>query len=246
MNHAQAVETHAVERYLLNEMSELDRHAFEAHYFECETCADDVRAGALMREGVKAGFVGGVSGGTEVPPYVSGGRTDVSTSAPGGGTEVPPNSTVVTPFLPRRRWSPSVVLPWAAAATLALAVGYQGLWTIPALRRQVVGPHALSPVPLRPASRGADVSVARLSDGPLVLALELSGIAPGTRLTYDLRTAGGQVAASGAALAPPPGVPLLLLIPRSSLVGAGSHVLSIRAAEGGPAALDYRFTISDQ
>jgi hypothetical protein len=245
MDHAQAVGTHAVERYLLNEMSELDRHAFEAHFFECEVCADDVRAAALMREGVKAGFLGRASdarraaadphgnGGTEILPFA---------------LSAPPHepSGVVTAFQPRRRWSPSVLLPWAAAATLALAVGYQALWTIPDLRRQVVGPQALSPVPLRPASRGADVSVARPTEGPLALAVELAGIAPGAGLTYDLRTAGGQVAASGAALAPPPGVPLLLLIPRSSLVGAGSYVLSVRASVGEPAVLDYRFTISDR
>src|SRR5580692_9218965 len=57
MNHLQAVKTSAPERYLLEEMSELERHAFEEHYFSCADCAEDVRLGALMREGGKAGFL---------------------------------------------------------------------------------------------------------------------------------------------------------------------------------------------
>jgi hypothetical protein len=224
MDHAQAIGTHAAERYLLEEMTELERHAFEAHYFECETCADEVRTGALMSEGVRAGFTGDAA--------------EPAASQP---------SAVVAAFRPRLRWSPSVVLPWAAAATLALATGYQALWTVPELRRQVMAPQALSPIPLRPATRGAEVTVARPeADGPVTLAIEVAAIAPGVGLTYDLRTAGGQVAASGAALAPSPGAPLLLLIPASSLVGTGSYELSIRAAEGEPAVLSYRFTISDQ
>src|SRR6202040_1349443 len=57
MNHLQAVKTSAPERYLLEEMSELERHAFEDHYFSCADCAEDVRLGALMREGARAGFL---------------------------------------------------------------------------------------------------------------------------------------------------------------------------------------------
>src|SRR5690606_37838396 len=58
MTHAVAVSTHAVERYLLEEMTELERHRFEEHYFDCQDCAADLRAGTLMREGVAAGMLG--------------------------------------------------------------------------------------------------------------------------------------------------------------------------------------------
>jgi hypothetical protein len=57
MTHTDAVETSATERYLLDEMSESERQAFEAHYFECEQCADDVRAASRMRDGVAAGLL---------------------------------------------------------------------------------------------------------------------------------------------------------------------------------------------
>jgi hypothetical protein len=48
MDHHDAVRTLAAERYLLEEMSESEREEFEAHYFECPTCAESVRAGAAL------------------------------------------------------------------------------------------------------------------------------------------------------------------------------------------------------
>lgn len=221
MTHAVAVSTHAVERYLLDEMTELERHRFEEHYFDCHDCAADLRAGNLMREGVAAGMIGTAAAATVK------------------------ETATVTPFRPRKAWSPSVVLPWAAAAMLALAVGYQSLFVVPGLRQEL-GPQALSPVTLRSASRGAEPQVA-LSSGPVTFALDMSGVQAGTRLTYDLRTAGGEIAASGTAVAPSPGTPLLLLIPGTAIASPGSHVLTVRAeGPAGPATTDYRFTVTTQ
>ena len=56
MDHRQAVDSLASERYLLNEMTEAERESFEDHYFSCVECADDVRAGALMSDGARAGW----------------------------------------------------------------------------------------------------------------------------------------------------------------------------------------------
>ena len=53
MTHQQAVSTMASERYLLEEMPEIERHAFEEHFFSCADCAEDVRTGELMREGAR-------------------------------------------------------------------------------------------------------------------------------------------------------------------------------------------------
>jgi hypothetical protein len=221
MTHAAAVATHAVERYLLDEMTELERHRFEEHYFGCQECAADLRGGTLMREGVAAGMLG-----------------------PAAAPAVKEPATV-TPFRPRKAWSPSVVLPWAAAAMLALAVGYQSLFVVPGLRDQLTAPQVLSPVTLRAASRGAEPQVRR-SSGPTTFALDLSGVQAGTRLTYDLRTAGGDIAATGSAEAPSPGTPLLLLIPGTAFAAPGSYVLTVRAdGPSGPATTDFRFTVTD-
>ena len=57
MNHKTAVETMAAERYLLDEMNGDERDAFEEHFFDCAHCADEVRAGGIMRHGVRAGLI---------------------------------------------------------------------------------------------------------------------------------------------------------------------------------------------
>ena len=60
MNHEVATKTQAVERYLLGEMPLEERDAFEEHYFACQDCAEEVRAGwaltrdfkSVLREGI--------------------------------------------------------------------------------------------------------------------------------------------------------------------------------------------------
>lgn len=243
MTHQQAIEKHAAERYLLEEMPELERFAFEEHLFGCQICAEDVRTGAWMQEGVKAGLLpaaadsaqGHKAGGAR--PEAAGPRSTVEPAA-----VAPPEAASTVVRLSSRSHP---VLPWAIAATLAVAIGYQQFWVVPDLREQVIGPSVLSPVTLRGASRGAEPMLTRPASGAISLAVDLPDIAAGTRLTYDLRTADGASVASGTAAAPPPGTPLLLLIPASALDSAGRHVLSVSTGDAGSASVDYRFTITD-
>lgn len=46
MDHRAAVETGATERYLLGELEEPSRSAFEEHFFSCAQCAEEVRTSA--------------------------------------------------------------------------------------------------------------------------------------------------------------------------------------------------------
>ena len=48
MDHTEAVDQYAVEKYLLEELSPEARAAFEEHYFGCEECATDLRAAAVF------------------------------------------------------------------------------------------------------------------------------------------------------------------------------------------------------
>ena len=50
MTHQQALDGLASERYLLNEMTEVERFEFEEHYFDCAECAEDVRLGEMVRQ----------------------------------------------------------------------------------------------------------------------------------------------------------------------------------------------------
>ena len=42
MNHEEAMKAQTTERYLLGDLPENERDAFEEHYFECAICADEV------------------------------------------------------------------------------------------------------------------------------------------------------------------------------------------------------------
>jgi hypothetical protein len=50
MNHQQAIDEHATERYLLREMTVQERRAFEEHYLDCAECLEAVTFGAEFLE----------------------------------------------------------------------------------------------------------------------------------------------------------------------------------------------------
>jgi len=236
VTHEQAVEKHATERYLLDDMPELERFAFEEHLFACPICAEDVRSGALMQEGVKAGLL---------PPVKAEG-TRQKAEGTRQKAEDPRTSRPQDLKTPRPQDLWRTAIPWAAAAVLTLVAGYQALWVVPALREQIIGPTVLSPVTLRGASRGTEPTLTRPGAGVLALAVDLGAVAAGASLTYDLRAADGVSVASGTAAAPPPGTPLLLLIPASALDSAGRYTLSVGTSGApGSASLEYKFTVSE-
>lgn len=51
MEHTQALEMNAPDRYVLGQLSAAEADAFEEHYFDCPACADDVRLGMSIMEG---------------------------------------------------------------------------------------------------------------------------------------------------------------------------------------------------
>jgi hypothetical protein len=56
MDHQQATESTAVEKYLLDELTPEMRDAFEEHFFDCQECASDVRATAGFMDAAKREF----------------------------------------------------------------------------------------------------------------------------------------------------------------------------------------------
>ncbi len=217
MNHQEAIQTLALERYLMGEMADQERDAFEEHFFTCAECAEDARAGGAMRDAAAAGMTVGAA-----------------TKAPA--------AKVLTMPPPRRRLS-SIVLPWAAAASLALVAGYQAFVALPALRRNA-GPIALSPVTLRPASRGQETLVVASAGALVTLAVDLGGGVTNGAIDYEIREADGKALASDHVQAPADGSPLLLLVP-ASLFQPGRHY-ELFVKNSGNASLtpaDYRFTV---
>jgi hypothetical protein len=218
MDHQQAIATHAAERYLLNELDDADRDAFEDHYFACSTCAEDVKAGARMRDGVRAGLI------------------DTAAVTP---------SPKVVPIESRRRTMAAVFVPWAVAASLAVVAGYQALWVVPGLRQAAIGPSITVPTLLKSASRGAIVTVTPDGTGVIAFSLDLNSAAEaGVPLTYDLRTVDGQSVVSGAVTAPPAGTPLLLVIPVTRLALPGAYTLMIGGNGSSTPVAEYRFAVA--
>ncbi len=227
MTHTEAVNSLASERYLLDEMSEPERDAFETHFFECTACADDVTIGSRMQRGIEAGLL--------QAPHVA--RVATFTPAQKPTPTAAGSAAVVSRA---HAWYQSTALPWAVAATLAVMVGYQTQQGAPAT--PVTGDRAMAVTPtlLRPSSRGA---VPAVSVGAPYAAVALDVDAAGaTELSYDLRDAAGTVVTSGRAAAPAPGAPLLVVIPSFTLKGEQRYSLTVRDAGQADRTLgDYPF-----
>lgn len=212
MTHTDAVNSLAVERYLLSEMSDAERDVFEAHFFECRECAEEVRAGALMREGAKAGFLSR----PQLAPFAS--------ATPARQRTVTADARAAV----AGRWYRSAAFPWAVAATLALAVGYQSFRATAGLPAQPGALEAVSTVTLRPVSRGA-VPTVSVSSSRVALALDVD--AGGTMdVLYELRDPSAALLGSGRAPSPMPGSPLLLVIQSFTLKPQQQYILTVRDA----------------
>lgn len=218
MDHDALVRTHASERYLLGEMTELERHQFEEHYFTCAECAEEVRTGARLAAAARAVFA-------------------EEAAAP-------------APEAPRRAWREwlrwPVLAPSFAAACLAMVVSYQSALVIPALR-QTAEPQALAPAVLHAATRGEgpDVPAVRLpAAGFVALALDVNAASPGARLGFRVQSSAGGVLHAGEAVAPPPGVPLVVLIPRQRITSPGAYEVALTDAAAKTLAL-YPFSVQN-
>jgi hypothetical protein len=221
MTHQQALDGLASERYLLDEMTEVERFEFEAHYFDCEECAEDVRLGETIRQETRR------AGATALAP---------------ASAETGRRATVLTS--PRWWRRPVVAAPWAAAATLALVAGYQSLVTVPTLRESV-SPQALEPVMLRGATRGAATTVT-IARGQRFVALsaDVMDAPQSSALSYEILDSNRRTVASGQASAPSSGAPLLLLIPVDELTQTGRHSLILRATDQKSVISEYDFDVS--
>ena len=168
MEHHTALATKASERYLLGEMSEPERFDFEAHYFDCADCAEDVRTGAALARGIKAVCAEDAA--------------------------LRPQTSVVAES-PRGRWFSWLSFPVLAPSALALAFACVAAWQtfvlIPGLR-WAESPQALSPIVLRAAARGEEPALEiRRDQAVSMLSLDVNAAVPGAPLMYEVDGPGG-------------------------------------------------------
>src|SRR5260370_8614594 len=205
MEHQQALATKASERYLLGEMSEPERFDFEAHYFDCPECADDVRTAAALARGIKAVCA-----------------EDAALRS----------HTTVVRESPRRGWlawlSPASLVPSAAAVGLACLAAWQAFVLVPSLR-WAGAPQALSPIVLRAAARGEEQALVIRRDQALsLLSLDVNSADPGVPLTYQVTAPGGALRHVAPTQPPPAGSPLIVVLPNSAIREPGSWMLLLR------------------
>jgi hypothetical protein len=180
MEHTEAVETMAAERYLLGELLPEDRDAFEEHFFDCTECTASVRAGATLIAGIRAD------------------AADERDETPAEIAEPPQN---VVP-LRSHRPSPMRWLPLAASVLLAAGLAFQTVHVErlaaenTQLRHQHAAPAGSGEAAqhfLTLGARGGEEDVAHI-DGkrPFALAFDLPDDLRGDRCSVAIADAAGR------------------------------------------------------
>jgi Putative zinc-finger len=187
MNHSEAVEQMAAERYLLDELAPDAREAFEEHVFDCPDCALDLRAGATFVREVKVHLQ---SMPSQAPAAAEAARPAAS------GTRK--NSSFWLSL-----WRPAFAAP--AFAALLLVLIYQNAVTFPALRSAASQPQIVPLAPVHGATRGGShISITADRARGVALPVDLStqpGMAPAASYALDLHDPQGQIAWSGSVVA---------------------------------------------
>lgn len=175
MNHERATEQGLAERYVLDELSDVERDEFEEHYFSCVACAEDVRANASFLANTRAVL-----------------REDGDALGRVVSFERPQRSAA-----PMAWWS-RLQGAWALSAAAALLLGvvtYQSVIVIPGLRSEVEelnAPQSLPTVIGRSISRGED-SVVRLKAEDRRFHLMLDLVRPAEYVQCEIRGEDGRL-----------------------------------------------------
>ncbi|HXR15765.1 MAG TPA: zf-HC2 domain-containing protein [Terriglobales bacterium] len=167
MDHSEAIRLMAAEKYLLGELAPDSREQFEEHFFECQECALDVRAGAALVEHSKVVL-----------------------------SEPVPVAPARNPARADRGWfawlRPAYIVP--VLAVLIVVVGYQNLVTYPQLRQAASSPQILPWASINVSTRGA--STTQIASHPGEGFHLLVNIPPENRYTsytFDLSSPSGKL-----------------------------------------------------
>jgi len=202
VKHEEAVESMAVERYVLGELHDIEREQFEEHFFSCPECAQEVRDLSTVAAGAKE---------------LLGQPREVE---PPKRRAAAPATAWLWPWL---RLSPNFA--WGGALVLvALFSGYQTQRIRVAMR-----PQTLPAVLLLPETKGEEVSIPVQRIGAFLL---LEADLPGSTgdVQWDLRqTSSGKVIGREAAPAPVHGASFKVLLPSSTLA-PGDYTLTVHSS----------------
>jgi hypothetical protein len=136
MDHGEAIQMMAAERYLLDELTADERDSFEQHLFECQDCALDLRAGAAFMSEAKI----------QLSSIAKKPAASASASALHPGRQ--PKKSLWSWL-----WQPAFALP--AFAVMLGVIAYQNFSAIPSLRRAATEPRIAYSNPIHIGTRGS-------------------------------------------------------------------------------------------
>jgi hypothetical protein len=239
MDHTRAMEGRAAERYALGEMDERERGRYEAHFFGCSECAEEVKAATDFLDGARAVVI------------------DPGKAAENGGHQR--GHLLRAPWWDGRKtlfWP----VPAGAAAAVLLVLGgpavYLGLIKVPRLERDLYQAESLQPASWHflTVSRSEPQAV-RIPKGARMVGLTLSRSFSDEHPYYrcELRRpdASAQKPLFMDVPAPPGGDELQMVVPVRAL-RPGPYLLVLDGLEnagGKVVAADiarYAFTIENQ
>ena len=215
MEHDQAMEIMAAEKYVLGELRDEEREQFEEHFFSCSHCAQDVKDLCSVADGVK-----------QLPkPEPSQARSALG-------------------WLPRWIFPGAGVdslgrLAWAGALLVLLGVaGYENF-----ALRQAVRPQAIASIVVHAESRGDATAVPVEKLGAFLL-LEADLPESSGMLQWNLRKVDSKVVVlQDSAAAPPSGETFKVLLPSSFLTPA-DYTLTVRQPSMNPEkSWSFRFKV---
>lgn len=220
MDHSEATEFRAAERYVLGDLPVSEAEEFERHFFDCAQCSEELRALAIFQDNARAVFL---EPGTESEPALEG-ELDPQAPPDRPARSAPASGSGAGWW--GRLWStPWVLAPTAALMVVAMLGGYQ------AGRRRP--PQNLAEFPLYAASRGSETLVTPPAGAEFYsVYLDRTWDRDFTSYRAVVREeAGGGEKFSVAVDPPAPGQAIHILIP-ARVLAAGRHVLTISGVEG--------------
>jgi hypothetical protein len=166
MDHSEAIEIRAAEKYLLGELTAEQRDRFEEHFFGCLECAADIRSGAVLIDNARHVL-----------------KQEAETQK------------VLVPSQPNRGWFGWLEPTWGLAAAVVLVgvLSYQNLVTIPALKHRAEQPEALTSYSFVTAgSRAGGATVIRApQDRPFGVYIDIPASNSFPYYTVDIQTESG-------------------------------------------------------
>jgi hypothetical protein len=222
MNHTEAVNMQAADRYLLGELSESESSDFEEHYFVCVECAAELESGAILVENTRAAL-------EEMRP-------------------APVQASAFQRLLANLR-KPLFAIPSFATCMLACVCAYQAFLLIPQLKQEAAAGKTAMALPsfaLAGRTRGAEATLkAPRAASFIAVAFDPDPQMPYPQYRCELQDAGGKTLLTVMAAPPSAGEPVTILLPARELK-AGNYRLAVAGVQpdGKTAGIsDYGFAL---